>query len=221
MATQRKLRRGTTSELNAFTPAQAEVVVDTTLNQLRVGDGSTLGGFKVATELQAIPTTDAQRIINARANKAGIVLGQSAAAVSVTGTATETVLATVTVPAGFLGLNGSIDIITLWSNNNSGNNKTFRGRWNGAGGNAFLGVVQTTNVAYSDFRRIANRNSASSQIFFNRVSVSTGGWGAGSSASPTDTVNTSSAVDIVLTAQLANTGDTATLEGYIIIGYPT
>lgn len=48
MATQRKLRRGTTSELNAFTPAQAEVVVDTTLNQLRVGDGSTLGGHTVA-----------------------------------------------------------------------------------------------------------------------------------------------------------------------------
>lgn len=178
-------------------------------------------GVTSTIQSQITPTTDSQRIINARANKTGFVLGQSAVAASVTGTLTETTLATISVPAAFLGLNGSIDIITLWSNNNTGTAKTFRGRWNGIGGNAFLGVSSTTNVAYSDFRRIANRNSASSQIFFNRVSISSGGWGFGTSASPTDTVNTANAVDIVLTGQLADVGDTVTLQEYIIIGYPT
>jgi len=49
MSTQVQLRRGTTTQCLSMTPAQAEVVVDTTQNRLRVGDGSTAGGNPVAT----------------------------------------------------------------------------------------------------------------------------------------------------------------------------
>lgn len=50
MATQLQLRRGTTAENDVFIGAEAEVTVDTTLKQLRVHDGVTAGGIKVAKE---------------------------------------------------------------------------------------------------------------------------------------------------------------------------
>ena len=45
MPTQVQFRRGTTTQNNAFTGAAGELSVDTTLNTLRVHDGSTAGGF--------------------------------------------------------------------------------------------------------------------------------------------------------------------------------
>lgn len=47
MAEQLQLRRGTTSENNAFTGAAGELTADTTLNQLRLHDGSTAGGHTI------------------------------------------------------------------------------------------------------------------------------------------------------------------------------
>lgn len=52
MSDQLQLRRGTTSQILAFTGAQGEVVVDTTLNALVVQNGSTAGGFYAATGKQ-------------------------------------------------------------------------------------------------------------------------------------------------------------------------
>lgn len=52
MADQLQLRRGTTSQVLAFTGAQGEVVVDTTQNALVVQDGITAGGFYAATGKQ-------------------------------------------------------------------------------------------------------------------------------------------------------------------------
>jgi hypothetical protein len=45
MPTQVQFRRGTTTQNNAFTGAVGELSVDSTLNTLRVHDGSTAGGF--------------------------------------------------------------------------------------------------------------------------------------------------------------------------------
>ena len=47
MATAVQLRRGTTTQNNAFTGALGEVSVDTTLDTLRVHDGSTAAGFEI------------------------------------------------------------------------------------------------------------------------------------------------------------------------------
>jgi hypothetical protein len=46
MAARVKLRRGTATQHNTFTGAEAEVTVDTTNWSLRVHDGSTSGGFQ-------------------------------------------------------------------------------------------------------------------------------------------------------------------------------
>ena len=47
MATAVQFRRGTTTQNNAFTGALGEVSVDTTLDTIRVHDGSTAGGFEI------------------------------------------------------------------------------------------------------------------------------------------------------------------------------
>ena len=50
MATQLKLRGGTTAQHASFTGAEKEVTVDTTKDTLVVHDGSTAGGFPLAKE---------------------------------------------------------------------------------------------------------------------------------------------------------------------------
>jgi len=50
MATELKLRRGTTSQHETFTGASSEVTVDSDKNTVVVHDGSTAGGFPLATE---------------------------------------------------------------------------------------------------------------------------------------------------------------------------
>lgn len=57
MADQLQLRRGTTSQNLAFTGAQGEVIVDTTLNALVVHNGITAGGFYAATGQQVTQGT--------------------------------------------------------------------------------------------------------------------------------------------------------------------
>jgi hypothetical protein len=49
MAIQIQLRKGTATEHNTFTGADGEVTVDTTNKTLRVHDGSTVGGIRLAT----------------------------------------------------------------------------------------------------------------------------------------------------------------------------
>jgi major tropism determinant Mtd-like protein len=48
LSEQLQLRSGTATQVAAFTPAAAEVVVDSTNKRLVVGDGSTVGGFAAA-----------------------------------------------------------------------------------------------------------------------------------------------------------------------------
>ena len=58
MAIQIQLRQGTTAEHDTFTGAVGEVTVDTTNKTLRVHDGSTVGGTRLATLTGGlVPTT--------------------------------------------------------------------------------------------------------------------------------------------------------------------
>ena len=49
MAKQLQLRKGTATEHDTFTGANGEVTVDTTNKTLRVHDGTTVGGIRLAT----------------------------------------------------------------------------------------------------------------------------------------------------------------------------
>lgn len=52
-----KFKRGTTAAVLALTPAEGEPLYDKTIKQIRVGDGSTAGGKKVAMEDVGIDRT--------------------------------------------------------------------------------------------------------------------------------------------------------------------
>ena len=146
--------------------------------------------------------------------KQPFVLSQSAVAAGITGTTAETALATITVPAGILGPNGTMRIYTTWSGTNSANAKTLRVRYSTISGTAFQQVAVTTYNSISLMCSISNRNSVSSQ---------TGGAGAdaifggGSTSNPaTATINTNAATTLVITAQLASAGEQYTLQSYYV-----
>lgn len=141
-----------------------------------------------------------------------IVLARSAVAVPHTGDTDETVLATVTIPAGAMGLNGIIVFNALFSNNNSGNNKISRVRFSGISGTVYSSTTQTTSLSNRHVSgRIANRNAANSQVGH---SNSTNFVAAVAAA--TSTADTTAATTLVFTGQLANAADTITLESYSV-----
>jgi hypothetical protein len=141
------------------------------------------------------------------------VLAASAVAASHTGNTTETALATIALPAGAMGPNGVLRITSVFSYASSVNAKTFRFRLGGASGTEFLNLAQTTSSGFMTQRLIQNRNSQASQVGSPLVIANT--WGPGVTP-PTGVRDTASAQDIVISGQLANAGETVTLESYLV-----
>lgn len=142
-----------------------------------------------------------------------VLLARSAVAASVTGTLSETALATVTIKAGVMGTNGQLRITTLWSHTNSANTKTERVRLGGIGGTAFLEVNATTTDSGQLMTMIRNRNSASSQVGANSGSS---GLGLLAGAIATASLDTAAAQDIAITGQLVTAAESITLESYSV-----
>lgn len=136
------------------------------------------------------------------------VLARSAAAVAVPADTTEDTLASISVPAGLLGVNGFVRITAAATATSNANTKTLRVRF---GGTAYLTFAMTTNLMVRTQMEIANRNSASSQfggVYLTAGSVVTN--------SATSSIDTTAAVTILLSGQKAASGDTFTLESYLI-----
>lgn len=140
-------------------------------------------------------------------------LARSSVAVPLTGTTTETVLATVTIPAGLLGMNGGLIVYSTWTTTNSANTKTPRVRFGGAAGTIYGATGLTTTASYADVRRIRSRNSASSQVGGTSTSGGIGTVASGA-AIVTSALDMTAAQDLVLTAQLGLGSETITLENY-------
>lgn len=143
------------------------------------------------------------------------LLGVSGASATAAADTAENVLATVTIPAGVMGVNGALRVKTLWSFTNSANNKNLRARLGGISGTALLDATQTTTATYQDRREIHNRNSQSSQVAW-AASATAGGGGASATAVLTASVDTSVATTLVITGQKASAGETLTLEAYAV-----
>lgn len=137
------------------------------------------------------------------------VLCQSAVASSHTGNTTETTLATCQIPANALGTNGCVEIDSLFSQNNDASNKTSRVRFNGLAGTIYSSSVQSTNTAVRHPLRICNRNLTNSQA----GGVNTPAFAG---AVVTSAVDTTAAVDIVFTGQLADGADSIAVEFYSV-----
>jgi hypothetical protein len=138
------------------------------------------------------------------------------AASSHTGDTNETVLATISLPGGLMGPNGVVRVTSLWSYTNSGNNKTMRTRLGGIAGTSHATTVTTATASARVQCQINNRNSQSSQVSAPAGFGSGVMFGVSGGALTTGTIDTSTSQDIVLTAALANSGETITLESYIV-----
>lgn len=136
------------------------------------------------------------------------VLARSSVAISGAANITENTLVTVTVPAGLLGINGSIRCRgALWSCTNNVNAKTIRARYNAAN------IIMQASLASSGFCMtdfvIGNRAANNSQLVYGLSN------GAVNTAGATGT-DTTAASTITLTAEKGLAGDTLTLEHYVI-----
>lgn len=140
------------------------------------------------------------------------LLARSAVQQSVTGTTSETVLATVTVPANLMGINGGLLIWPTFSYTNNANTKTIRARFGGIGGTQYAINSVTTTASAAGLIKVRNRGSASSQVGGSGNSI--GGLGTSAAAVVTSAVDTTQNADIVLTGTLAVTTDTISLETY-------
>lgn len=142
------------------------------------------------------------------------VLEASAVAASHTGNTTETILATIPVPAGIMGVNGALRIAADWTTTNSANDKTLRIRLGGIGGAVLTGTAFTTVANAFHRMMVVNRNSASSQWVSTDRSRATDI--VSSYEATTAAVNTAVAQDLVITGQLETGTETITLENYIV-----
>jgi hypothetical protein len=147
-----------------------------------------------------------------------VVLGRSGVAVSHTGNTSETVLATVAIPANVLGTNRTLEVDAVWSFTGSTNSKTCRARFgaagSGASGTIVLSGATTTaaNVSFRGNNRITGRGSTSSQVGAGNVPVT----GFGNGAVITPAIDTTAASEIAFTGLLASSGETITLERYSV-----
>jgi hypothetical protein len=141
------------------------------------------------------------------------VLAASAVASSITGSASKTALATINIPAGAMGANGRLRVTTHFAITASGNTKTLSFEF---GGSVFYlrAEAGATVATYRDQREVANRNNATSQVSWRSTSI--GGFGGGTAATTAGAVNTASAQQLIIYGQLANAGETITLESYIV-----
>lgn len=139
------------------------------------------------------------------------VIGASGVASPVTGTASETSLASITIPAGAMGANGAVRVTALFSHTNDASLKTLRIKF---GGTNYLETAPSTTATNLQQRIIQNRNSESSQV--GSAAAAGAGFGVSSGALVTSTVNTANDVTLLITGQLADGTDTVTLESYIV-----
>jgi len=113
-----------------------------------------------------------------------------------------------------MGPNGALRVTVVRSQTNSANTKSLRFRLGGLSG---AQLMITTSAAFASFvgqRLIQNRNSQSSQVsgpetIVNSFNLSTG-------AIATAAIDTSVAQNFVISGQLANAGETLTLESHLV-----
>lgn len=143
-----------------------------------------------------------------------VALAQSAVLVTAAADTTLQTLATITVPANALGVNGRLRLTALWTFAGAGN-RTVRVVF---GGTQVFARVDANSAATRIQVDIANRGAANSQLAHSFGMVSTGaalGPGAVGAA-----VDTTAAQDITITGQKATAGDTLILQGYSVEVFP-
>lgn len=218
-----KFRNGDTTQLLAPKSYVEPAITTGTTSQYWRGDKSWQTLNKTAVGLANVDnTSDANKPVStatqtaldakqAKVNTWTVIT--SGMAVPLTGSTSETTLATLTIPAGALGPNGMVRLTMNFSCTNNANSKTCRARLGGMAGTQYLNSPLTSQSRLHVPIMIYNRNSESSQIGGTNAG-NQGGYGQSTSGQVTSTVDTTIVQTIVITGQLANASDTLTLESY-------
>ena len=135
---------------------------------------------------------------------------QSGAASAVTGTTSETALATVTLVANVMGANGALHIQTVRSFNNDASGKTSRIRFGGIAGTAYRTTADASTAGIADYIFIANANATNAQV----GGPATTGAGLGVGTTVTSAVDTTADTTLVISGQLTDGADNITLLHY-------
>lgn len=142
-------------------------------------------------------------------------LATSAVSATLTGTTSEVVIATVTVPAGAMGANGALEAVVTIQSSSSASTKTSRIRFGGIGGTAYMSnAVTTTPLTMQHYQRITNANSQAVQV--GGFSSTVGGFQGSGSAPVTGALDTSTNTTLVITGQLTSAADTITVSSYTV-----
>lgn len=90
MATQLQIRRGTSTQVAAFTGAEGEIVVNTTNDSVHVNDGSTAGGFELArADLNNVSDTSLNAALTGNTVSALTITTLTLGSTAITATGTE------------------------------------------------------------------------------------------------------------------------------------
>ena len=135
---------------------------------------------------------------------------QSVTPFTLTGTTSETVMATFTLKGGILGANGSMKIWPVFTKGTGTTNRTIKVNLNGV---QCFGSLFATTSSYNALIIVRNQNSESSQK--TSGNFATGGLGGGSSNLNT-TENTANDVTVTITGTLANAAEPLTLDGFFV-----
>lgn len=149
-----------------------------------------------------------------------IVLCKSGAAINSTGTTAEVTLASCTIPANALGINGSLDVQAVYTVPANTNTRYGKIRYTTIGGVAYWvssSVSATILTLWSNFS-LSNRGVTNAQVAGNSTFFST--LGQGTAAVVTSAVDTTASTTLVIDGASSSAGDTITLERYQVVLVP-
>lgn len=130
------------------------------------------------------------------------VLYSNLTTTSLTGTTTETTLATIPIKGGVLGVNGKLRLYILGTVTNSANTKAFRLKH---ASTSLWQIAYTTAVGVTSQILFLNKNSESSQVtsLYNSAILS----GNTVTAVTPSSINTAADFSLTITGQLADSAD--------------
>jgi len=137
--------------------------------------------------------------------------------ITVTGTLSETILASVPIPANSMGPNGLARLTYTFTNNNSANTKTVTVRTSltpGVTGVVTVGLNVTTNVSSQSVIFYRNHNSTSLNGMYNAPGQPFGTTGNPAENNPN--IDSTQTIYLNITTTLTNVADSLTLNGWTL-----
>lgn len=146
-----------------------------------------------------------------------MVIGQGAGPWSTTNTTAEITLAQCVIPGGLMGPAGAVEVSYLFGGTSSANTKTFRVRMANV---VTMAVTATTNPTTRGYSEVFN-TTETNQLLTGTLHAASAYPGVSGTGNLATTIDTRSDVLVTLTVQLALATETARLDHWRVIVYPT